>query len=44
MAVDIKKLFNEDLPTSLKKNAEEAKQIGAKYQLNITNEDRKSVV
>ncbi len=38
MAVDIKKLFNEDLPAALTKNAEEAKAIGAKYQLNITGE------
>jgi putative sterol carrier protein len=36
MAVDIKKLFNEDLPASLTKNAEDAKAIGAKYQMNIT--------
>jgi putative sterol carrier protein len=38
MAVDIKKLFNEDLPAALAKNAEEAKSIGAKYQMNITGE------
>jgi len=38
MAVDIKKLFNEELPTALAKNAEEAKTIGAKYQMNITGE------
>ncbi len=36
MAVDIKKLFNEDLPAALAKNPEEAKQIGAKYQMNVT--------
>jgi putative sterol carrier protein len=36
MAVDIKKLFNEDLPTALAKNPTEAKAIGAKYQMNIT--------
>jgi putative sterol carrier protein len=36
MAVDIKKLFNEDLPAALAKNAEDAKTIGAKYQWNIT--------
>ena len=35
MAVDIKQLFNETLPAALTKNAEEAKTIGAKFQLNI---------
>src|SRR5690606_12660016 len=38
MAVDIQKLFNEDLPAALAKNAEAAKEIGAKYQINITGE------
>ena len=38
MAVDTKKLFNEDLPAALAKNAEEARTIGAKYQMNITGE------
>ena len=38
MAVDIKKLFNEILPAALTKNAEEAKTIGAKFQMNITSE------
>ena len=36
MAVDIPKLFNEDLPAALAKNAEDAKTIGAKFQMNIT--------
>ncbi len=36
MAVDIKKLFNEELPAALAKNADDAKAIGAKYQMNIT--------
>lgn len=36
MAVDIKKLFNEDLPQALARNAEEAKAIGATFQMNIT--------
>ena len=36
MAVDIKKLFNDKLPAALAKNAEAAKTIGAKFQLNIT--------
>ena len=38
MAVDTKKLFNEDLPAALAKNAEEARTIGATYQMNITGE------
>ena len=36
MAVDIKKLFNEELPAALAKNADDAKTIGAKFQMNIT--------
>ncbi|MGD0678041.1 MAG: SCP2 sterol-binding domain-containing protein [Polyangiaceae bacterium] len=36
MPVDIQKFFNEDLPAALAKNADDAKTIGAKYQLNIT--------
>lgn len=36
MAVDIKQLFNEILPAGLAKNAEDAKTIGAKFQINIT--------
>jgi putative sterol carrier protein len=38
MAVDIKKLFGEELPGALQKNAEEAKTIGATYQMNVTGE------
>lgn len=38
MAVDVKKLFNEEIPAALQKNAEEAKTIGATYQMNITGE------
>ncbi|AUX21709.1 SCP-2 sterol transfer family protein [Sorangium cellulosum] len=38
MAVDIQKLFNEELPAALAKNPDAAKQIGAKYQLNVTGE------
>ena len=38
MAVDIKKLFNEELPASLTANAEDARTIGAKYQMNVTGE------
>ena len=36
MAVDIKKLFNDELPAALAKNADDAKTIGAKFQINIT--------
>jgi len=38
MGVDVKKLFNEELPAALSKNADDAKTIGAKYQLNVTGE------
>lgn len=38
MPVDVKKLFNEDLPAVLSKNAEDAKTIGAKFQMNVTGE------
>jgi hypothetical protein len=36
MAVDIQKLFNEQLPAALAKHADDAKTIGAKYQMTIT--------
>ncbi len=35
MAVDIPKLFNEHLPGALQRNADDAKTINAKFQLNI---------
>jgi putative sterol carrier protein len=35
MAVDIHKLFNEELPAALAQNPDAAKEIGAKYQLNV---------
>lgn len=38
MAVDIQKLFNEELPAAITKNPDAAKQIGAKYQINITGD------
>ena len=38
MAVDVKQLFNEHLPAALAKNAEDAKTIGAKFQMNVTGE------
>ena len=43
MAVDIKKLFNEELPAALAKNADDAKNIGAKFQMNITGEGEWSI-
>jgi putative sterol carrier protein len=36
MPVDIKKLFTEDFPAALAKNADDAKTIGAKFQINVT--------
>jgi len=36
MSVDIQKLFNELLPKGLANNAEDAKSIGAKFQINVT--------
>lgn len=36
MAVDILKLFNELLPKGLANNADDAKAIGAKFQINVT--------
>jgi putative sterol carrier protein len=36
MAVDIKQLFNETIPAGLAKNPDEAKTVGAKFQMNIT--------
>jgi putative sterol carrier protein len=38
MAVDIQKLLNEELPAALAKNADAARKIGAKYQINITGD------
>jgi len=38
MSLDTKKLFNEDLPGLLTKHVDEAKAIGAKYQINVTGE------
>jgi putative sterol carrier protein len=36
MAVDIQQLFNEQLPKGLANNADDAKTIGAKFQINVT--------
>lgn len=38
MAVDIQKLFNEELPAQLAKHPDAAKAIGGKFQINITGE------
>jgi putative sterol carrier protein len=38
MAVDIQKLFNEELPTQIAAHPDAAKQIGSKFQINITGE------
>ncbi|MEP7119815.1 MAG: SCP2 sterol-binding domain-containing protein [Byssovorax sp.] len=38
MAVDIQKLFNEEIPAALAKHADAAKQVGATFQMNITGE------
>ena len=35
MAVDVKKLFNEDLKAALVRHSADARKIGGKYQLNI---------
>jgi putative sterol carrier protein len=35
---DIKKLFNEELPAALTANADKAKKVGGKFQLNVTGE------
>ncbi len=37
MTVDVRKLFNEDLPGSLVRNPEAARKIGGKYQINVTD-------
>jgi len=36
MAVDTKKLFDEEIPAAIAGNPDGAKEIGAKYQMNIT--------
>jgi putative sterol carrier protein len=38
MAVDIQKLFNEEIPAALAKHSDAAKQVGATFQMNITGE------
>ncbi len=36
--VEIKKLFNDELPAAMLKHPDDAKAIGAKYQINIPGE------
>ncbi len=38
MAVNIQKLFNYDLPAGFSKNADAAKKVGGKFQINVTGE------
>lgn len=38
MAVEIQKLFNEVLPGAIDNNPDAAKEIGAKYQINVTGD------
>jgi putative sterol carrier protein len=39
MAVDIQKLFNDELPTAMQSNPDAAKEIGATYQINVAGDD-----
>ena len=39
MAVDIKKLFNEELPAAIAKNPDKAKEVGHVFQMNITGDN-----
>lgn len=38
MAVDIQNLFNTEIPAAIAKNADAAKEVGAKYQFVITGD------
>jgi putative sterol carrier protein len=38
MAVDIKNLFDKELPAAIESHPDKAKEIGAKYQLNISGD------
>ena len=38
MAVDVQKLFNEDLTNALAARGDDARKIGGKYQMNITGD------
>lgn len=37
MTVDIRKLFNEDIPAALAKRGDDARKIGGKYQINVAD-------
>jgi putative sterol carrier protein len=39
MAVDIKKLFNDELPAAIAKNPDKAKEVGHVFQMNITGDN-----
>ncbi len=39
MAVDIRNLFNVEIPAKIKDHPDKAKEIGAKFQINITGDD-----
>ena len=39
MAVDIKKPFNEEIPSRLAAHSDAAKEVGGTYQMNITGDD-----
>ena len=38
MAVDIQKLFNEEIPAKIAEHGDAAKQVGATFQINITGD------
>lgn len=38
MAIDIQKLFDQELPAAIQKNPDKAKEIGARYQINIAGD------
>jgi putative sterol carrier protein len=38
MAVDIQKLFNEEIPAQIAKHGDAAKQVGATFQINVTGD------
>ena len=38
MAIDIQKMFNDDLPAAIEKNPDAAKANGAKYQINVSGD------
>jgi putative sterol carrier protein len=39
MAVDIKQLFDKDLPEAIAKNPDKAKEVGHVFQMNITGDN-----